>query len=203
MPPLSQLVPARTNLNRTYLEAYELQQLIKTPCSNKCVSDAFLFSCYTGLRLSDVETLKRRHIVTVGQRHFIVKRQVKTRHEVRIPLMEAAYQILMDQPTTNHMDSTFFHLPCRRTIKSYLDKWCVDAGIGKHVTFHVSRHTYATLLIASGTDIFVVSKLCGHTNVKTTQIYADVIDRRRTQAVDQLESMLSVVASGCPRTPLP
>ncbi len=64
--------------------------------------------------------------------------------------------------------------------------WIMKAGITKHITFHCARHTYATLLLTYGVDIFTLSKLLGHKNIKNTQIYAKIIDRKKREAVDKL-----------------
>ena len=68
-----------------------------------------------------------------------------------------------------------------------MERWIKAAGITKHITFHMSRHTYATLQLANGTDIYTVSKMLGHTNVRTTQIYTKVVDEKKENAADAIQ----------------
>ena len=68
-----------------------------------------------------------------------------------------------------------------------LQQWAMKAGISKTITFHCARHTYATLQLTLGTDIFTVSKLLGHKDLKTTQIYAKIIDERKTAAASKIK----------------
>ena len=65
-----------------------------------------------------------------------------------------------------------------------LKEWGVESGVGKEITFHASRHTFATLALTYGADIYTVSKLLGHHSIKTTQIYAEVVDEKKVKAVD-------------------
>ena len=74
-------------------------------------------------------------------------------------------------------------------IEKYLDEWAKAAGIDKHVTYHVSRHTHATMLLTYGADIYTVSKLLGHTRVQTTEIYAKIIDEKKQKAVDLIPDL--------------
>ena len=72
-------------------------------------------------------------------------------------------------------------------IEQRLAEWAKNAGIEKHVTFHVSRHSYATMMLTIGVDIYTVSKLLGHKNVATTQIYAKIIDQKKIDAVNMMD----------------
>lgn len=82
------------------------------------------------------------------------------------------------------VNAKVFTLPARSTIGEYLNHWIEKAGIDKHISFHCARHTYATLLLTYGADIYTVSSLLGHTNVKTTQIYAKIVDENKRKTVD-------------------
>ena len=80
-------------------------------------------------------------------------------------------------------------LPSERAVARNVVKWTKDAGIAKHVTFHVARHTYATMLLTYGADIYTVSSLLGHKSVATTQIYAKIVDEKKRKAVDMIPAL--------------
>ncbi len=186
MPAIRNLIPRFTSPQRVHLSIEELAALEHTTCKHSETKRAFLFACQTGLRLSDIETLCWTDIVDVGGVPTIVKTQVKTGKEVRVPLNAIALQIL----GAKDKEGQVFRLNSRSVIATDLKQWAKDAGISKWLTFHVSRHTFATLSIAAGVDIYVVSKLCGHTTVKTTEIYAHMIDRTLQQGVSRLSNTM-------------
>ena len=80
-------------------------------------------------------------------------------------------------------------LPRESSILPVIKKWAKDAGIAKNVNFHTSRHTFATMLLTLGADIYTVSKLLGHTNVKTTQIYAKIVNKKKDDAVSLVDNI--------------
>jgi integrase len=145
---------------------------------------AFLFSCFTGLRWCDVIKLKWEDVQFTGDRVFIRYKQKKTgSHEV-IDLNQNALRYLGEKQLDGH--KVFRGLTYSDYLNSRLLFWVKDAGISKHITFHCARHTFATLLLTKDIDIYTVSKLLGHRNLKTTQIYGKVIDRKRIDAVKVL-----------------
>lgn len=73
---------------------------------------------------------------------------------------------------------------------AFLKRWAKHVGINKNITFHCSRHSFATLAINSGVDLYVVSKLLGHTNIQTTQVYAKIVDESKNKAIDLLPDFL-------------
>lgn len=182
MPPIKEMLPHFTKPIRTYLTLDEISSLADTPCRHPETKRAFLFACQTGLRLSDIETLSWTDIACINGTYTIVKTQVKTGHEVRIPLNPIALQLLGEK----RQQGLVFNLKSRSVISSDLREWASKAGISKRVTFHVSRHTFATQSISAGVDIYVVSKLCGHSTVKTTEIYAHMVDKTLQQGVNLL-----------------
>lgn len=111
--------------------------------------------------------------------------QKKTKQPITIPLSENALCWLPNRGMEGE-ENRIFYMPETSVSYDYLHKWAEKAGINKHVTFHVGRHTYATLLLYYGVDLFTVSKLLGHTNVKTTQIYAKVMDDTKRKAVSAI-----------------
>jgi integrase len=171
-------------VNRAYLTADELRVLSETPCPNEAVKRAFLFCCFCGLRFSDVEALKWGDIrlLSDGTKQAEIRQQ-KTREPLYLPLSKNALKWLPERAEAPDA-APVFDLPGFSMCARVVPRWCKAAGINKRITFHCSRHTAATLLLSYGADIYTVSKLLGHTSVKTTQIYAKVIDENKRRAVD-------------------
>ena len=191
MPPISDLLPHYIAPERAYLSVKEIKKLQKAECPHESTKLAFILSCFTGLRLSDIETLKWSHFHHNEQGWFIIKNQVKTNKEVRIPLGVESLKILKIMKEFHYPNGFVFRLHSRTTICSDLIIWAEAAGIKKHVTFHVSRHSFATLAIAAGVNIYTVSKLCGHTSITTTQIYAKMLDSTRVEAIACVDNLFS------------
>lgn len=174
---------------REYLTIEELNGLASTPCEKEVLKRAALFSALTGLRHSDIQKLRWKEISVengTAKLHFTQK---KTKGVEYMPISEQAFQLCGE--TRNHDQLVFEDLTDPSWISRPLKKWVESAGIKKNITFHCFRHTFATLQLSSGTDIYTVSKMLGHTNVKTTQIYAKVIDEKKNRASQaiQLESL--------------
>ena len=172
---------------RTYLTPDELTKLMNTKCGNQAVKNAFFFCCYTGLRLSDVCKLEWKNIISENGRKYIKTKMKKTSKEIVIPLSENAKRFMPKKKINNLV----FQLPKDYpTIASDMRSWSKRANIeGKQVCFHVSRHTFATNLLTAGADLYTTSKLLGHTNIKTTQIYADIVDKKKAEAIDLLDKI--------------
>lgn len=173
-----------------YLTLDEVRKLAATRCANNQVKAAFLFGCFTGLRCSDLVALTWDKI----DGDYIDFRQQKTGTSERLPLSAQAKELLRTQKdaypsprvTTERAANTVFFLPRQSTIDKQLKAWAKAAEIKKSVSMHKARHTFATLSLASGIDIYTTSKLLGHKNLATTQIYAQVIDEKKKRAVDML-----------------
>lgn len=178
--------PKRPETERAYLTFDEVKAVMGTKCGNDMVKAAFLFACFTGLRLSDVEALTWEEIRKTGNGWQVEAKQIKTKNLVYIPLSDNAIAQL---PETKRRKGKVFDLPHRNQIGDILKRLVKRAGIDKHITFHCSRHTYATLLLTYGADIYTVSKLLGHTDVATTQIYAKIVDEKKRQAVNLIPSL--------------
>lgn len=178
--------PKSVQGKREFLTVEEIKKLINTPCDYDIVKKAFLFSCFSGLRLSDIKALKWSDITKIsGGRKQVRVLQQKTKMPVDIPLSENAIAHLPEKGDSEYV----FKMPMTWVIEKYLDKWCKDAGITKHITYHCSRHTCATTLLTYGVDIYTVSKLLGHTRVQTTEIYADIISDKKIAAVDLIPKL--------------
>lgn len=176
--------PQREPVARAYLTADELKTLSGFPCVNEQVKRAFLFCCFCGLRFSDVYRLKWCDIQTLsdGTKQAELTQQ-KTGQPLYLPLSDNALKWMPERNDTPDTGPVF-RLPQYTMCNRHVREWCKKAGIKKRITFHCARHTNATLLLTYGADIYTVSKLLGHTNVKTTQIYAKVVDANKRKAVN-------------------
>lgn len=181
--------PRRNGAVREYLTLEEVKRLADTECGDWRVKHSFLFCCFTGLRFIDVCSLRWKHIKKVEEGKYQLELvQQKTKEPVYVPLSENAMRWLPEKGI-NGYDNKVFPFGDRSIVYDYLHKWVKDAGIEKRITFHCSRHTYATLLLNYGADIYTVSKLLGHTSVKTTQIYAEVMNQTKEKAVNLIPEL--------------
>jgi integrase len=168
---------------REYLTFEEIKLLMKTDLGNKNVKDAFLFSCFSGLRYSDVRNLKWENI----RANTIEYIQKKTKSVEYLPLSKTALNILNSRKTeTANSQDVIFPLPAKPVIWQHIQDWAEDAEIVKHISFHTARHTFATLSLTQGIDLYTVSKLLGHKDISTTQVYAKIIDQKKQEAIDKL-----------------
>ena len=188
--------PRFKQTERSYLTEEELQTLINTPNTHSScdVSRAFLFSCFCGLRWSDISDLVWGDIRCRGDCLQIEKRMVKTREMLYLPLSRDAAFFLPPRQDKSP-SAPVFHLHSYASASISIRKWLRDAGISKTVTFHSARHTFATLLLSQQQDLYTVSKLLGHKSIKVTQIYAEVVDRKKRDAVNSLSGLFSLPAS--------
>lgn len=160
---------------RIFLTVGEVKAIADTDCRIPEIREAFLFGCYTGLRISDIERLTWDNI---EGNHYSI-RQKKTKDPLRNLLIPKALEILANR---DHSTKRIFDLPGRTLMGSILTKLAQEAGITKRVTFHTSRHTFAVTAINEGVDIYTLSKLLGHSNQNTTQAYAKVTDLKKDEA---------------------
>jgi site-specific recombinase XerD len=173
-------------IHDTRLKTYQLKTL-----------EYFLFACYTGLRYSDLKTLKYKEIVykdvfneesgKIEPRRFIQKLMNKTANStgttVEIPLIKKA-----DKIAGNGLpEQLVFHVNANQVCNRYSKELMELAGIDKNISMHCARHTFATHGLTLGIPIEVVSKLLGHSNLKTTQIYAKIVDSSKVKAMDRWE----------------
>ncbi len=170
---------------REYLTLEELNTLVETPCELDVLKRAALFSSLTGLRHSDIQKLTWNEIKIENDQARINFTQKKTKGVEYMPMSKQALQLCGEIGSTN--DLVFKDLTNPAWISRRLKKWIESAGITKKITFHNFRHTFATLQLSSGTDIYTVSKMLGHTNVKTTQVYAKVVDEKKNTAAKAIQ----------------
>lgn len=172
---------------RVYLTIEEVRRLAVTECKYPEVKRAFLFGCLTGLRLSDIERLRWSSVaLTENGMARITFRQKKTKAVEYLDINSEATALLGAVGAGSEL---VFNLPQRSTINSELKRWAGRAGIDKPISFHVSRHTFATLTLSQGVDLYTVSKLLGHADISTTQVYARVLDEAKQEAVNRLPSI--------------
>ena len=175
---------AYSDKQREYLTIDELNTLAATPCDRPIMKRASLFSALTGMRHSDIQKLKWKEIIKDGEHYRILFTQQKTKGVLYMPISDQAYQLCGERGEPDRL--VFEDLQDPSWINKPLERWIKAAGITKHITFHCFRHTYATLQLTNGTDIYTVSKMLGHTKVTTTQIYAKIVDEKKEQAADTI-----------------
>jgi integrase len=182
---------------REFLTLKELKELERTECGNRAVKDAFMFSAFCGLRYSDVRALTWEKVHKAGPHYSIDFITVKTGTPERLPLCRQAGLILGSQKGREYSPNVtgeanpeaVFKLPAQQSIDKAIKRWVKRAGIQKRVSFHTARHSFATMGISYGMDIYTMSKLLGHKDLSTTQIYAKIIDKKKEEAVDLIPSL--------------
>lgn len=168
---------------REYLTIDEVKQLIATDYKRENIKNAFLFSCFCGLRYSDICAITWGQIIQDGEQMRLQLKMQKTQEMLYLPISEQAQKFLPNRGTASANDP-IFHMFSEPQTNNNLAKWAKAAGITKKVTFHVARHTFATMMLTLGADLYTTSKLLGHKNVETTQIYAKIINKKKDEAVN-------------------
>lgn len=183
---------------KVYLNPDEIQRLANTPVGGNLGTEvrwAFLFCCFTGLRVSDIKTLSWGDIERNPLQ--VKKRQEKTGRYVYIPLNANAWEIINDGAIHKHSELVFPLVGTTGTsTNQYLGFWTRDAGIEKKIGWHTARHTFATLTLENGADFFTVSKLLGHTKTATTAVYTKATDKLKREAVNALPDIDLPAAGG-------
>lgn len=180
--------PHKVKNKREYLTLEEVSLLYHQPGNTK-ITRAFLFSCLSGLRLSDIATLKWKHLKCIDKQWIIEKRQIKTQEILYLPISQDAYRLL---PTRTDDEGLIFPIRIDNGYTSkYISRWVNQAGIHKHITFHCARHTFATILLSQGADLYTTSKLLGHKDITTTQIYANVMNNKKKDTMNLFNGIFS------------
>ena len=173
---------------REYLTLDELKTLINTECRHEIVKRAFLFSCLCGLRVSDIRKLRWCDLQRSSGRVRIEITMQKTKEPLYLPISDEALKWLPERGEANGSDF-IFPLTHEGTVNDTLQHWAKVAGITKHISFHVARHTHATMMLTLGADLYTVSKLLGHKNIATTQIYAKIVDKKKEEAIGLIPNL--------------
>lgn len=171
--------------NRTYLTKEELRKLNNTYFADDVLKRASIFSALTGLRYSDVQKLIWVEVFYEENAGYKIKyTSKKTKEDDYLPISDDAFSLLGERK--NPKDKVFPGLIYSAHKNKQIKSWVKSAGIDKEITFHCFRHTFATLLLSEGVSIYVISKLLLHKNIKTTAVYAKVIDKDKMDAVNKI-----------------
>ena len=154
------------------------------------VRDIFIFSCFTGLAYIDVANLTPDHIVTMDDKQWIMTKRQKTSVETNVLLLDIPRAIIAKYSHKTYRDGKLFPVLTNQKTNSYLKEIADLCGIKKKLTFHLARHTFATMSLSKGVPIESVSKMLGHTNIRTTQIYARITNKKIEHDMEQLSEKL-------------
>ncbi len=181
----------KTPSEREFLTVAELNRLAKVETGSPTTKQTFMFCCFTGLRHSDMVALKWGDIKTTGAGLMLhLPSMQKTKQPVIVPLSEKALEWLPKRPADCKADTKVFaNAPTLSCANRALKHMAKRADIRKTVTFHCSRHTFATMTLTAGGDLYTTSRLLGHTNIHSTEIYADVVMEKKADAVNRLNGI--------------
>ena len=166
---------------RMYLTIDEIKAITAADCPAPGVKRAFLFSCLTGLRRSDIMKMTWSEVHKQGEYTRIIFKQKKTSGQEYIDITPQAAELLGER--RNPTDLVFNDFLTASATNHAIKVWMLRAGITMEITFHCARHSFAVMMLDIGTDIYTVSKLLGHRELSTTQIYAKVLDKTKQAAV--------------------
>lgn len=193
------------NTQRTYLTLDEVRAMTKAECRYDVLKRAFLFSCTTGLRWSDIQKLTWKEIEEFQDGHYrIIFKQAKLLNAgnslVYLDLPDSAVKLMGERQ--DKAERVFKGLKYSSYTNVALLHWAMLAAVQKHVTFHVGRHTFAVAQLNRGVDIYSLSRLLGHSELRTTEIYADILESRRVTAMrgfpDIFEDKVQESGTCCP-----
>lgn len=155
------------------------------------VRDVFIFACYTGLAYSDLAQLRAENIKKMFDgKLWIVTHRQKTKTNVNVPLLPMAEKILRKYEG-KYLDGELLPILSNQKTNAYLKEIADICGIEKNLTFHLARHTFATTMtLGKGVPIESVSKMLGHTNIQTTQIYARITNEKISHDMENLAKNL-------------
>lgn len=155
------------------------------PCTNLVLKRAALFSALTGLRHSDIRKMKWGELIDNNGRFTLKYTIQKTSRYEELPISEQAMQLCGERQNPN--DFVFDGLIYSAYANKALAQWLGAAGITRDITFHCFRHTFATLQLASGTQITTIQKMLGHKNIATTMVYAKTLEEAKREAVEKIK----------------
>ena len=172
---------------REYLTFSEVESLAKAYCKYDVLKRAFLFSCLSGLRWSDINTLTWSEVRDEDDGFKVNFRQEKTDGVEYLYISEQARKLLGERK--HPQERVFVGLRYSAVFNHEIVRWTVRAGLTKHITFHSARHTNAVLLLENGADIYTVSKRLGHREIRTTAIYAKIVDKKNKEAAELIPEL--------------
>ena len=168
---------------RQYLTIDEVRLLVNSRLT-KTYRRAFLFSCFTGLRESDIENLRWNDVEEHDGVTRIIFRQKKTSSVEYLDISPQARKMMGDRK--DGCEKVFNRFHCSDKTNKAIRSWIESVGIKKYMTFHCARHTFATMMLTLDTDLYTTSKLLGHKSIQTTQIYAKIVDKKKQEAVTKI-----------------
>lgn len=170
---------------REFLTLDELQKLVNTPCNNDLLKRAALFSALTGLRHSDIIKMKWGEICETDGLHTLKYMIQKTNKYQELPISVQAVQLCGER---KEPDAQVFNGLCYSAYTNKaLAQWIGASGITRNITFHCFRHTFATLQLASGTQITTIQKMLGHKDIATTMVYAKTLEEAKREAAEKIK----------------
>jgi site-specific recombinase XerD len=182
-------------VTREFLTELEIQSLMEKEFVSErleLVRDIFVFSCFTGLAYIDVKQLSNDNIVLgIDGDKWINKNRQKTDTNSKIPLLPTAQYIVnkYDNNPVCKNKGNLLPILSNQKMNAYLKEIATVCGINKELTFHIARHTFATTVtLSNGVPIETVSKMLGHTNLKTTQHYAKILDKKISEDMQVLKA---------------
>lgn len=190
--PFTRISPAdkirKPESKREYMTIDEIRSLIATPIKYELIKSAYLFSCFCGLRISDIQALKWKDVFCDGGQYRLQVVMQKTKAPIYLPLSPEALRWMPERGDKTPEDRVF-DLPTTMIVNKRLKPWAEAAGISKHFTFHTARHTFATMMLTLGADLYTTSKLLGHTDVRMTQVYAKIVNKKKDEAVNLVNGL--------------
>ena len=182
-------IPAKSGQRRS-LTIDELGAMARTPIRKMTIWQLGMFSALTGLRISDMRAMKWENVFDTPAGPELRFESIKTRKWEVMPIADQARMILgsrIDDDGKEKSGNIWQYVPVSTSITKWIKVWAQDAGVKPDgLSIHCMRHTYATLQLAAGTDIYTVSKMLGHSSVATTAIYAKLLDRAKREAANRL-----------------
>ena len=173
---------------RSYMTIEEVKALIATPMKHEEIKQAYLFSCFCGLRISDVKRLKWKDVFVDSAQYRLAVSMKKTQEPIYLPLSSEALKWMPERGDKTPEDFVF-ELPSGNEVNRLLKPWAKAAGISKRFSYHTSRHTFATMMLTLGADLYTTSKLLGHADVKMTQVYAKIVNKKKDEAVNLVNGL--------------
>ena len=181
------------SVNRGFLTDEEVLQIVNRELNIprlELVRDIFIFSCFTGLAYIDVANLTPDNIVMLGGKEWIMTKRQKTSVETNVLLLDIPKRIISKYSHQTYRDGKLFPILSNQKTNSYLKEIADICGIKKNLTFHLARHTFATMSLSKGVPIESVSKMLGYTNIRTTQIYARITNKKIEHDMEQFADKL-------------
>ncbi len=179
-------------VDRGFLTDRELKRMMEYEFSIKRleqVRDFFIFSCFTGLAYADLAKLTYKEIVEMNGRMWIIARRQKTHVSCNVPLLDIPLRII-EKYRGHTKDDHVLPIISNQKTNAFLKEIAAVCGIEKNLTCHLARHTFATMSLSKNVSIESVSKMLGHTNIRTTQVYARITNKKVERDMEQMAEQL-------------